>query len=407
MALKSLLFQKNGDVLLNPLKRYTLSGVVVPSQENAIAQIAAGSATDPGRSRLIPIQGPQDGSTEIYSFTGKEGLVTQGIGSITTDGITTTITGLGTKFLAQLQVGSTITTSAGSGTIATISSDTLATTTVAMAANTAADYFTSIAIAANSLNQMSVLINDQGWRRYLMNRDVPVKHVFGSNTKPLFIKESLLLETDQTIQLQFLNYDTSPASFAPISEGRKWQMEAMKNQGVFDYITGLRDRKTYIQPYWLTLDQRSISIGASGRATGFLTCTGDVTLVLFNVYANVVKTSDSSSAISSVTVALQDGGTHRSMQTQSIPMEICTGTAENPFRLSSPWIVEPQRFIQADFTNLSSDPLSVFLTFHGVAVYTGTNYRGSTLTNKNLIREASRMYEAMSTPTIVPAEPQN
>jgi hypothetical protein len=406
MSLKSLLFGPNSEVTLNPLKRFTLSAVVVPSQDNAIAQVPAGSANNPGRSRLIPIQGPQDGKSEIYSFTGKEGLTTQGIGLITTTGGDVNVVGIGTKFLAQLQVGSVIKTTAGNGTIATISSDTVATTTLAMAANTAANFFVTITPTTNSLNSMSVLVNDQGWRRYLMNRDVPVKHVFGSNTKPLFLKESLLLETDQTFQLQFLNYGSDAASFAPISEGRKWQMEALKNENVFNYIAGLRERKTYIQPYWLTLNNRFISVPAGGQATAFLTCTGDITLVLFNVYSTAVI-ADGTDHTNDISVAFQDGGTHRAMQAQPMPLALCTGTAENPFRLSTPWILEPQRFIQADFQNSGNANVNVYLTFHGVAVYTGSNFRGSTLTNKNLIREAAKMYDAMSTPTIIEASPQN
>ncbi len=406
MPLKSLVFKPNGDCQLNALKRFVLSGIIVPTKENAIAQVPAGSANNPGRSRLIPIQGPQDGKTEVYSFTGKEGLTTQGVGEITTTGGNVNVTGIGTKFLSQLQIGSVISTTAGSGTVATVVSDVLATTTLAMAANATVDYFIAIAPTTNSLNSMSVLINDQGWRRYLMNHDVPVKHIFGSNTKPLFMKESLLLETDQTIQLQFLNYGSDAATFAPICEGRKWQKEALNNQSVFDYIAGLRERKTYIQPYWLTLDKRTVSVPANGQATAFLTCTGDITLVLFNVYSTAVNV-DGIDHTNDITVAFQDGGTHRAMQAQPMPLALCTGTAENPFRLSTPWIVEPQRFIQADFVNSGNANVNVYLTFHGVAVYTGSNFRGSTLTNKNLIREAAKMYDAMSTPTIIEASPQN
>lgn len=425
MALKSLIFRpakqvKNKDgskkdipagIYLNALKRFALSGIAVPSQDLAIAKIpAAASTTQPGRSPLIPIVGPADGFFELFSFTGKQNVKFQGIGVITTTGGNTTVTGVGTKFTRQLQVGDTIATAAGTETIATITSDTLATTAGNMAANTLQNYF-FVTSSSNAIQRnVFVTIQDQGWRRMLMNRDVPVYHVFGSNTKPEFIKESVLLETDQPLLLQFLNYSTAGrASFAPVCEGRKWQYEAMKYPEVNNFIAGLRDRKQFLQPYWLTLDNGWASLGASSSATGsaisFLTATGDITIVLFNLYAQAFDASGVDVS-SNVTVQFMDAKTMRSMQYAPMPLNCCAGTAENPFRLSSPWIIEPQTQIQCTFKNLAASACTVYMTFHGVAAYTGSSWHGSTLTNKNLENEAGKMYRAMSTPQIRPASPQ-
>ncbi len=149
-----------------------------------------------------------------------------------------------------------------------------------------------------------------------------------------------------------------------------------------------------------------LTIGANSSKQAFLTCTGDIMLVLFNVYGTAIDDAGNDQS-DFITLEFSDAKTMRSMQAQPMPMSLCTGTAENPFRLSSPWIVEPQTQIKVTARNTSNSQLSVYLTFHGVAIYTGSNYRGSTLTNKNLIREASKMYDAMSTPTIIEASPQN
>ncbi len=419
MALKSLIYTPAGrdakghktppGIYLNSLKRFALSSILVPPQELLVAQIPqASSATNPGRSLPIPIQGPNDGTTEVYSLTGKQAVVNQGVGQITTDGITTTVTGSGTKFLTQLQAGSVISTTAGNGTVATISSDTVLTTSGAMAANASVNFFFSIPAATNGAGfNISVIAEDVAWRRMLMNRDVPAPHVFGSNTKPLFMKESILLETNQALSMQFLNYSTSGAdSFAPIMEGRKWQYEAMKSKSVHDYIDGLRARKMYIQPYWLTLDNRVSSINGSASKTELLTCTGDITLVLFNVYAQAFTQLGAADASDNVLVSLQDAKTDRAIQTQPVPLSIFGGTSQNPMRLSSPWIVEPQTFIKAKFQNNNGSSVNIYMTFHGVAIYTGSSWRGSTLTNAALGREYAKMYEAMSTPQIRAADIQ-
>ncbi len=417
MALQSLIFtagKKGADgkpqkpqVFLNALKRFALSGLLVPSQELLVAQIpAAQSLTMPGRSLQIPIQGPRDASMEVYSFTGKQGVINQGIGLITTTGGNTNVTGTGTKFKTQLQIGSTIATANGTGTILTIPSDTLATTSIAVGAGSLLSYFYSTPVIGDQFVFVDIL--DIAWRRKLGNRDIPAMHVFGSNTKPLFIKESLLLETDQSLLLQFLNYNTSSAaSFAPIMEGRKWQYEALKSKAVFDFIDGLRTRKTYIQPYWLTLNNgwSTLASGSGSSATELLTCTGDITLVLFNVYAQAFA-ADNTDKSDRVTVEFQDAKDSRAIQTQPVPLSCFGGTGQNPMRLSAPWIVEPQTFLKATFKNYSASAVKVFLTFHGVAIYTGSSWRGSTLTNENLMREGAKMYAAMSVPQIRPATQQ-
>lgn len=398
----------NGGVYLNSLKRFTLSSWLTPTEQLAIAKIPlAQSATQPGRSPLIPLQGPADGFSEVFSLTGKQNVTFKGIGQITTTGADTNVVGTGTKFTSQLQVGDTISTTAGSATIATVPTDTLATTTANMAVGSLLDYFFLTNSAAAVQNQVFVEIHDQAWRRMLMNRAVPAYHVFGSNTKPLFVKESSLLEIDQTLILQFLNYNTSGrASFAPVAEFRKWQYEAMKYPEVYNYIHGLMERKQFVQCYWLTLDNGFLALGATGSATAaqiaFLTATGDITIFLFNLYAQAFLDSDGTDCSQNVTVELQDAKTMRMMQSTPMPLNCCAGTAQNPFRLSSPWIIEPQTQIKASFRNLGA-ACKVYLSFHGVAVYTGSSWHGSTLTNKNLIEEGNRMYEAMSTPQVRPA----
>lgn len=409
MALKSIIFDSKGGAWLNSFKRFCKSFVLVPQQNLTISKIpAAQSLTQPGRAVPIPMQGPAEASSEVYSATASQAVVNQGIGSITTTG-STAVTGIGTKFLAQLQVGDTISTTVGSGTIATVTGDTTATTVAPLGVNTAANFF-FVTPALRPLGEnIFVKIQDQAWRRYLMNRDVPAMHVFGTNQKPLFMKETLLLETDQTLMLEFLNYSTAgAASMVPIMEGRKWQLEALKDGKVYNFIKGLRERKQFIQPYWLTLDKGWSTLAATvGTSTNeFLTCTGDITLVLFNLYAIAIRDSDGVNISDNVTVTMQDAKTQRSMQVQPMPISSVAGIAANPMRMATPWIVEPQTQIRCTFVNNSGTSCKVYLTFHGVAIYTGSSWRGSTLTNKNLAREGGKMYQAMSEPQIVPAEPQ-
>lgn len=419
MALKSLIFDKKGNAWLNRMKRYALSGILVPSQENTVIPVPAAIGSNPGMSPLVPIQGPQDAFTEVYSFSGSDGsvetgfgVINRGIGTITiAGGSTSVVTGQGTKFLSQLQPGGIILYLQDGGPVTGVVTQVFSNTSAEIAA---ADFGLPVGIpfffyTPNTLSadsDLTVKIQDLAWRRYLMNRDVPAAHVFGSNRKPLFLKESILLDTNQTLLYQFLNYSNAPASFAPIAEGRKWQYEAVKYPDVYKFLAGLRERKMYLQPYWLTLDDRFVTVpnAAGSQVNGRFTCTGDITLVLFNVYASAPG-SNNSNVAQKVNVEFQDPKTDRSMQNSPINLACISGTSENPYRLPTPWIVEPQTQIKAKFTSLGliGDVLNVSMTFHGVAIYTGSSFRGSTLTNRHLIDEAAKMYAAMSTPQIIPA----
>ncbi len=392
-------------IFLNSLRRFCLSGVVVPRQDNNIAKmVAATSAQNPGRSNVIPLEGPQDARSELYSHIGQQGLVNLGAGTITAAG--NVITGVNTKFLSQLVVGDTLYTNGDHDTVATIVSDTtLITAGVLAAAGVAFAYSTPV--VADVRDRMTVEITDTAWQRNLMNRDVICNHVFGDNRKPLFLRESILLETNQTLLYRFYNKSSAgPGSFGFSCEARKWQAEAMKRKSVADFIADLRERKIWCQPYWLTLNDGSVSVPANSSATTFLTCTGDITLVLFYMYGQVITTGVSGNTQEKIQIELNDENSGRAMQNQPFTLNTGTGTPANPFILPTPWYLMPQTQIKAKFTNLITDAASeVFLTLHGVAIYTGNRRRGGGLIDPSILEEAQRIKNA-SRPEVIPASPQ-
>lgn len=397
-----------GPVLyLNSLRRFVNSGIVVPREDNNIAKMAAATgAQSPGRSNVIPIEGPQDARTELFSHIGAQGLSNLGAGTISVAG--NVVTGVNTKFLEQLLVGDTIRIAGSSETVATITSNT-ALTTIGINLNgaAAAAYAYSTPIVAAVRDRMTVEITDTAWQRNLMNRDVICNHVFGSNRKPLFLRENVLLETNQTLLYRFYNNSTAGTGSLGFSlEGRKWQAEAMKRKAVADYIAHLRKRKIWCQPYWLTLDDGIVTLTASGSLTKFLTCTGDLTLVLFYMYGQVITSGVAGDTQEKISIELRDENSGRSMQNQAFTLNTGTGTPENPFIFPSPWIIMPQTQIKADFTNLITDATSdVALTMHGVAIYTGNRQRGGGLIDPSILAESRKIYRA-TRPEVIPASPQ-
>ena len=403
--LESLIQAPNGDTYLNSLRRFALSALLVPTAENLVINVpAATSATNHGVSLTTPIQGPEDARSELYSLVGVQGVTNVGQGTITS--AATAVTGTGTSFGAQLQVGSTIFIAGATATVTAVVDDTHCTTSVALGA-VASTYFFTTAINTAVRDNLFVDIEDTAWRRKLMNREVPVQHVFGTAQKPMFMRESLLLEGDQTLLLRLYNYSqTAAGSLAPMIEARKWQVEALKRPEVASYIQGLRQRKMFVQPYWLTLDDGFTDVAIGATNTVFFTVTGDVTLVLFNLYGYVNTAGVAGDTQEYVALELFDAKTERALQVQPMTLNTACGTASNPFRLPTPLICEPSSQIRARVRNLITDAASrVFLTFHGVAIYTGYGMKGSALTDPAIVAEARKMYNALE-PTVIGASPR-
>lgn len=404
--LRSLIYDNKGQAYLNSLRRFAFSANLVPSQENLIVNVPAMVGLNAGHSMPIPIQGPEDAKAELYSMIGFQGVVNLGIGVITTVG-GVAVVGTGTNFTSQLQVGSTIAVAGGNSTVATITDATHLTTVAPLPVVAGVQFFFTVAVVADVRDRMTCEIEDQAWRRRLMNRDVPVQHVFGTAQKPKFLAESLLLETDQTLLLRFINNSAGgPGSLAPLIEARKWQVEALKRNEVAAFIEGLRQRKKWVQPYWLTCDDVPATLAAGASGIHFFTVTGDVTVILFELMAYTITAGRVGDTQEVVSLEFYDAKTERALQVQPTTINTACGTSSDPFVLPTPLVCEPNSQIKCRMRNLiTSASTDVFMTFHGVAVYTGYGNKGGALTEADVGREARRMYANIE-PSVIPASAQ-
>ncbi len=399
--LKTLIEDEQGNSYVNSLRRSVLSGIVVPSLANSIIKIpvAAGS-NSPGQSSPVPLEGPQDARSQLYTMTGVQGLARLGTGTISS--LAGAVTGVGTLFLAELAVGDNIITNGQTQVVATITDNTHCTTVAnfapALGAGTAFAWQTPI--TADVQNRMTVKITDTAWRRQYMNQEVPVLHVFGTAGQPLRLRESVLLEKNQTLLFNFFNNSTSaPGSIGISSEARKWQEEAFKRNGVAAFVAGLRRRKLFCHPYWLTLDKKT-TIGAGGTGTQFMTSWNDTILVLFNMYGHCITTGVAGDTQEIMAYEMFDQKTRRAYQTQPWTLNLGLGTAISPFVLPAPIIIDQQGVLEIKFTNLVTDqPTDVFVTLMGVAV---TSNRDTGLMDPTIAEEARRIYKA-TVPTLTPA----
>jgi hypothetical protein len=242
-------------------------------------------------------------------------------------------------------------------------------------------------------DRLSVEFTEMAWRRTMMNRPIPTNHVFGTNIKPFFLKESVLLDQYQTLKVQFSNNSLLGASsFRIAGEITKFQAEMFKRPDVANEFASQRARKLFYQNYWLTTDQ-PISMAASGTATGQFILTGDIYFCAMYQLGHVIYDAAGATGDTQeiVEIELFDAKTGRALQNQPFTLNTGLGTAENPYIFPHPIIIEPQTNLKVNYRNLlTNKALEVFHTLYGVAVYTGR----AGLTEKSILQEAQVVFQA-------------
>lgn len=221
--------------------------------------------------------------------------------------------------------------------------------------------------------RLFVEITDAGWRRRLMNRAIPVNHVFGNRLTPFRVLESILLEAQQTLQFQFSNFSqVAPSNYRIAIEGRKFQASAMLNEKVTAHIKSSRHRKLFLQPYWLG-PEFNIVIPAGGEFNAFFRNSRDLYNTLFKIMAYAIVAGGGTGDLQEIfSYQLFDAVTNRPMMNQPVTLNCGAGTAGFPYELPNPICMDPNTQLGVRFFNLITDrTVEVFFTFAGVASYAG------------------------------------
>jgi hypothetical protein len=398
MSIAPWIFDEQGKAWPNSLKRFTMSGLLVPEATSIAAKVPAS-----GYSNTIMLEGPQDAASEVVNLIGDHGIYQIGTGTISSAGVN--VTGTNTLFLRELQAGDTIVVNGQTRVVAAITTNTVLTTTVAFNPVMAANAFAYYTVLNTDVeNRLGVIITDMAYQRELMNTYVPCLHVFGDYQKQAWLKQSLLLERNQTLKLRFRNRSTqAPAGFVFGAQVGKWQAESLNDPEVLRFIREMKRHRLLCQPYWLTLDNEYLTLAANSTGIGFLSVTKDMLLILFNVYGHMTTAGQAGNTTEGFTLKLTEQRTGRVFNRQPLVRTMICGTAQEPFRLPHPMFLDPANVLRADFTNLVTDATTdVWLTLHGVGVY----LKKSGLVDEGIMREAKRIWDATQQPTLIPASVQ-
>lgn len=240
-----------------------------------------------------------------------------------------------------------------------------------------------ITVDTDITQRLAVQIYDTVYRRNLMNRPILVDHVFGqflafpdvdanaAGLLPFKTPEHLFMDPQQTLQFSFFNGSINGSSSLRFHlEGRKIESPAWQKPEVKDWIPIQRERAKWLYPYWLTSDNL-ITVPGSSSVNAFITVTKDIELVLRKGMERVITNGGAGDALENYTVELFDGQTERPLQNQPVARSSFAGNANFAYWLPQDWYLEPNSLIRARFTNLRTNPISIFPTWHGVARFVG------------------------------------
>lgn len=239
--------------------------------------------------------------------------------------------------------------------------------------------FYAAATAANTQRRCLVTIQDiLTVERKLMNKPVPIEHVFGTQKNPMYLEqyaEGLLMQDLQVMTFNFSNPTLANATFSFQSTAMKFQTSARQMPPIAQYLDELTQRRRKICPYWFAPDQQisngqpGISIPASGR--GLLTYTNylKADLIITEVMATAITTGVAGDVNEKVTFSIQDQRTDRNLQNQPVSLNCFAGDAQFPYVLPVPIRVENNGILTVNLQNLVTDQATdVLLTFFGIRV---------------------------------------
>jgi hypothetical protein len=223
------------------------------------------------------------------------------------------------------------------------------------------------AVLPDVQDRMTVEILDTAYRRKLMNRPIPVNHVFGDNLQPLFWPESSALLQQQTMAWTFFNNSTAgPTDFQFLLDGGKYQASVLLNPQVTERIAEIRRRKPFLTPLWITTPDR-ILIGTGATVDIFFRITRDIFFFPFTRMGFTLMQGAGAVLQDNYLAQVFDAKTDRPLQNQPVLESCFVGTAQFPKVLPHSIVVEPNTSIRMKIQNINPDPIEVFITWFGVS----------------------------------------
>jgi len=212
---------------------------------------------------------------------------------------------------------------------------------------------------------MLVRINDSGFRRDMMNRDVHVDTIMTpvpGAQDPFMLPETLWLAQRHALTLTFTDISGANQTIRPVLHGRKFFLKQAK-PGLANRFLARREQQQRIStPYFYTTDANVTLAAAAVGTRAQMTISEEghfvahkITCVSDGPFDMIIKDSRDGQALSGSIVV---------SNTQ------CTGIAARPYIFPEPWFIERNTQLLFEFNNrFALGANRIWMTFSGRRVY--------------------------------------
>jgi hypothetical protein len=220
-------------------------------------------------------------------------------------------------------------------------------------------------LASATSQNIRVRLTHTGLNKYLMNQPVHILSVFGNmngGCQPFQTYESIFLQPNQELTVEFFDFSGAPNTVEPIVHGRKfigYATSGMDRRGLIDSFA----RNTW--PYWLTTDQPITLL------------TGQVTPIQFSQerqfhaeLAKVMQFGTDTGAPAPVFYHISmNEGQSGNLIADNVPILTFAGNSNFPFPLPEPYLMLRGTIFMGNLTNDAGLPnLGTDIVFHGRAL---------------------------------------
>lgn len=222
-------------------------------------------------------------------------------------------------------------------------------------------------------NNILVDIYDEGLKRHLMNRAVPIDCVFGrtliggvgggSGFGPFILPESLFLHSSRALQLRFSNPVAAPPAFKyvwPVFTGIRYYGYSNPAAALAQEVEKRAAEARISTPYWMTTEQDITIAAGLGIATGWMQIAAEAH---FEAYKPLYY------ADGDFEYAITDRRNGRQMMNRPVHCRAGLGTAAFPMIWPQDKLWQANSQVQVDFRDLSGMPNNIFMVFAGRRIY--------------------------------------
>lgn len=225
-----------------------------------------------------------------------------------------------------------------------------------------------ISLAAKRTGPCRVLMTMQDGDsvQSLMNQAVHIDTIFGSfgagNLRPYLMPQALYIDEARSLNISFTDISnaTNEIAVAMLSDRfTNWEQDP----GLKRIKARMEGRQYLSRPYWYTLNQGPITVGAGATAYAEIDIGNDHHFELYHMMCvatsmdfdiNIIDVNRGESIINAPLG-----------ENYSIDASLCLGNASFPFRFHEPIMFETKTRLQVTFTNRSLSANTIELTLGG------------------------------------------